>query len=152
MDARRPSPSAPRKRFRPSAVALQGTRAYQRPDPTRQQPAPVLARSSERKRKWSTEKNSRGGRFIRRHSGGRIATYGSECTLMHIVTSFAIGVARAAAAEAADRTGSSGVVTEEGDVRKALTRLMQMAPAITQTKAATGKSKASPMCAAFLES
>ena len=119
----RPKAAAAR-RFRPSAAALDGARIYlPRASPPR--PGPGHGKSSEaagnqtartgKVRKWSCS-DSRGGRFIRRHGGGRLATHECERTLMHIVTTFACEIARAAAAE----RGATGGATEERDVRRAL--------------------------------
>ena len=118
------SPSRAR-RFRPSAAALSGTRAYV---PRAASPGAVAAAAAKTarssKRRWSCN-DSRGGRLIRRHGGGRLATQQSERTLIHIVTTFAVELAKAAAAERA----SAGSATEEGDVRRALSHAMRNAAA-----------------------
>jgi hypothetical protein len=106
-----------KQRFRPSVTALSGTRAFacRVPSPTKAAPAPpAKAAAAARPKKWSDSK-SLTGRFMRRLSGGRLATHQSELTLTHIVTAFAMQVARLAAE---NRQGSSA--TEEGDVRRAL--------------------------------
>ena len=108
------------RRFRPSAAALDGARAYvpraAMSPPKKAPAAPTVHTQALRtsKKKWSSG-DSRAGRFIRRYNGGRLATHESERTLVHIVTTFAIEVARAAA-----ECSSAGGAAEEGDLRRVL--------------------------------
>ena len=131
------SPKKRLVRFRPSRAALDGIRAYPKPSSPPRPAAPAATASqpaARSKRRWSNS-DSRGGRFLRRHSGGRLATLESEATLMHIVTTFAVEVARAAAA---DRSTAS---TEEGDVRKALCKALPNNNRVAEPQ--TGSKKAS---------
>jgi hypothetical protein len=139
-------PASSRPRFRPSTNALSGTRPYQKPSPSKSAApkssslAATAAHSAvlapgrlPRSRKRFSTPDGRGGRFIRRHCGGRLATHACELTLLHLVHAFAVEAGRAACNEAAARTSgssngasssSSGSCTEEGDMRKALTKLL----------------------------
>ena len=89
--------------------------------------------------------DSRAGRFIRRHNGNRLATRESEMTLVHIVSRFALEVARDAAA---GRSGASGASIEEGDVRKAVSRMLHFHDSALAAKAG----KPQPLHPCLLES
>ena len=137
---------SPKKRFRPSSTALSGARPYQRatsPGPNLASPcipghatAPVASK----RKKWATQ-DSRGGKFIRKHSGGRLATYACELTLMHLTTAFAVAAGAAGAAEASARSGNPAASTEEGDLRRALSRVLGQAPPTAASSAGVGPSK-----------
>ena len=155
-------PSPGKKRFRPSSIALSGTRPYQKPSPSgTQRPRSHISataaastgieppKSGQRRKKWSTT-DSKGGRFIRKHAGGRLATHACELTLMHLVSAFAVEAGAAAAAEAAARSTSSSasasVGTEEGDMRKALARLLGQAPLVpnASSRGNSNRARAAP--------
>jgi hypothetical protein len=143
-----PPAASSRPRFRPSSNALSGTRPYQRPSPSKNAAATSVAatlaisatlapgRLPRSRKRWATP-DGRGGRFIRRHCNGRLATHACELTLLHLAHAFAVEAGRAAFNEASKRTRSSSSnssslanssCTEEGDMRKALAKLLGPVP------------------------
>lgn len=123
-------PPTPR-RFRPRPEALSGIRPYHKAPSPPGQPRAVSGGEQQqqqqqlrrKQRRWCG--SSRAGRFIRRHSDGRLAAIACEATLLHLVSTFAAAVGSAAAAlrssaPAADAAKVAGASTEEGDVRKAI--------------------------------
>lgn len=139
-----PPAASSRSRFRPSTNALSGTRPYQKPSPSKNTAATSVAatlassatlapgRLPRSRKRWATP-DGRGGRFIRRHCNGRLATHACELTLLHLAHAFAVEAGRTAFNEASTRSrgissNSSSLTnsscTEEGDMRKALTKLL----------------------------
>lgn len=118
-----------RQRFRPSDTALSGIRQYNAASSPGKGKAADDARSEGGSggyvhvRRMATQR-TKCGRFLRRHSGNKPARLECEPTLMHIVSTFAAEVGRAAAEFAAERSAHKpNAATEEGDIERALARL-----------------------------